>query len=84
MFRIYVERKDGFQSEDVSKGAATRIFSEPQSDSVVYTELETDPADIPTVTGFIGFNKKELDSYREKMGLAMDLADIQFLQDYFK
>ena len=28
-------------------------------------------ADIPTVTGFIGFNKKELDSYREKMGLAM-------------
>ena len=46
MFRIYVERKPGFQSEDVSKEAATRIFSEPQRDSVVYTELATDPADI--------------------------------------
>ena len=210
MFRIYVERKPGFQSEaasilgeingflgissvkgvryfnrydventseDVSKMAALRIFSEPQSDSVAYTELPTDPADtviiweylpgqydqradsaeqclsllresmrstatvgtepprvrcakmvilngtvsadevariqkylinpvdsrlakaeipetlemktevpadIPTVEGFNALNKKELDSYREKMGLAMDLADIQFLQDYFK
>ncbi|WP_296332394.1 phosphoribosylformylglycinamidine synthase [uncultured Treponema sp.] len=210
MFRIYVERKPGFQSEassilgeingflgissvkgvryfnrydientseDVSKMAALRIFSEPQSDSVVYTSLETDPsdtviiweylpgqydqradsaeqclsllresmrstatvgtepprvrcakmvilsgnvsadevariqkylinpvdsrlakaeipetlemktevpADIPTVEGFNSLGKKELDAYREKMGLAMDLADIQFLQDYFK
>ena len=210
MFRIYVERKPGFQSEaqsilseingflgissvkgvryfnrydientseDVSKMAALRIFSEPQSDSVVYTELSCDPADtviiweylpgqydqradsaeqclsllresmrstakvgtepprvrcakmvilsgtvsadevakiqkylinpvdsrlakseitetlemktetpadIPTVEGFNSLGKKELDAYREKMGLAMDLADIQFLQDYFK
>ena len=153
-----------FESEDVSKAAAARIFSESQSDSVVYTDLPTDPADtviiweylpgqydqradsaeqclsllresmkntatvgtepprvrctkmvilsgsvsadevariqkylinpvdsrlasaeipetlemkseipadIPTVDGFISFNKKELDFYREKMGLAM-------------
>lgn len=210
MFRIYVERKPGFQSEaqsifseitgflgissvtgvryfnrydientseEVFKTAALRIFSEPQSDSVVYTEVDSKPedtvivweylpgqydqradsaeqclsllresmkatvqvgsepprvrcakvvilsgavsadevakiqnylvnpvdsrltdskvpetleiksdvpSDIPVVKGFIKYGKKELDAYRNKMGLAMDLADIKYLQDYFK
>ena len=42
------------------------------------------PEDIPVVKGFIGFNDKKLEEYRNKMGLAMDFADIKFLQDYFK
>ena len=42
------------------------------------------PADIPVVKGFINFNDKQLEKYRNEMGLAMDLADIKFLQDYFK
>ncbi|WP_191013323.1 phosphoribosylformylglycinamidine synthase [Treponema zioleckii] len=42
------------------------------------------PGDIPTVEGFIKFGKKELEEYRNKMGLAMDYADIEFLQKYFK
>lgn len=42
------------------------------------------PDDIPVVKGFIGFNDKKLEDYRNKMGLAMDFADIKFLQDYFK
>ena len=210
MFRIYVERKPGFQSEaqgilseingflgissvkgvryfnrydientseDVFKAAAVRIFSEPQSDCLYFTEVETNaddtvivweylpgqydqrsdsaeqclsllresmknsakvgtepprvrcakmvilsgnvsaeetakiqnylvnpvdsrltdskipetleikanvPEDVPVVEGFISFSKNELDEYRQKMGLAMDLADILFLQDYFK
>lgn len=41
------------------------------------------PADIPVVQGFISWNDKNLEDYRKKMGLAMDLADIKFLQDYF-
>ena len=41
------------------------------------------PGDIPVVTGFIGWNDAELEAYRQKMGLAMDLADIKFLQEYF-
>ena len=41
------------------------------------------PDDIPVVDGFIGWNDDELDAYRNKMGLAMDLADIKFLQEYF-
>ena len=48
-------------------------------------EMKTEtPADIPTVTGFIKFKKAELEDYLTKMGLAMDYADIKFLQDYFK
>ena len=43
-----------------------------------------EPADIPVVEGFIKMNDDEIESYRIKMGLAMDHADIVFLQDYFK
>lgn len=41
------------------------------------------PGDIPVVNGFIKFKKAELEAYLQKMGLAMDYADIKFLQDYF-
>ncbi len=41
------------------------------------------PSDIPVVEGFIKMNDKKLEDYRVKMGLAMDHADIKFLQDYF-
>jgi len=86
MFRIYIERKDGFQSEaqsilgeingflgissvkgvryfnrydienvseDVFKTAALRIFSEPQSDSVAYTEVKADPSDTVIVWEYL-------------------------------
>ena len=42
------------------------------------------PDDIPVQDGFIGFSDEELADYHKKMGLAMDFADIKFLQDYFK
>ena len=42
------------------------------------------PGDIPVIEGFIKWAEPELESYRQKMGLAMDLLDIKFLQDYFK
>ena len=210
MFRIYVERKAGFQNEaarifseitgflgiggvtgvryfnrydienvadEVAKASAVRIFSEPQSDFVVYDSLEVPaditqiiweylpgqydqradsaeqcltllregmksatkvgteppavrcakivflegsvcaddvlkiqkylinpvdsrladsskpstlrmssivPVDIAVVSGFISKSESELDSYRKELGLAMDLADVKFMQDYFK
>ena len=42
------------------------------------------PGDIPVVEDFIKWAEPELESYRQKMGLAMDLLAIKFLQDYFK
>ena len=42
------------------------------------------PDDIPVQEGFINYNDEELSEYHKKMGLAMDFADIKFLQDYFK
>lgn len=48
-------------------------------------EIKTEsPADIPTVEGFISLNDEDLEKYRKTLGLAMDFADIKFLQDYFK
>lgn len=48
-------------------------------------EMKTEtPGDISIVTGFIKFKKQQLEEYLESMGLAMDYADIKFLQDYFK
>lgn len=42
------------------------------------------PADIPFVEGFISLPDEALESYRKKLGLAMDFADVKFMQDYFK
>ena len=42
------------------------------------------PADIETVTGFISMEEGALSALREKMGLAMDLDDLRFLQAYFR
>ncbi len=44
----------------------------------------TQPGDIPVYDGFIGLDAAGLSDLREKMGLAMDNADIAFMQDYFK
>jgi len=41
------------------------------------------PADIPVIDGFTSFGQDGLAAYRERAGLAMDLADIAFLQSYF-
>ena len=42
------------------------------------------PGDIPVFEGFTKLSESELADLRDKMGLAMDMADILFLQDYFK
>lgn len=52
----------------------------PQS-LVMKTE---EPSPIAVQTGFISFSDEELESYRQKMGLAMDSADVKFMRDYFK
>lgn len=42
------------------------------------------PTTVETVTGFIGMNRDALADLLGKLGLAMDVDDLAFLQDYFK
>ncbi len=42
------------------------------------------PETVPNVTGFIAMDDAELAALLEEKGLAMDLDDLKFLQDYFR
>lgn len=47
--------------------------------------LETnEPSAISVIAGFTKFDSAGLESFRKDKGLAMDLADIEFLQNYFR
>jgi len=42
------------------------------------------PQSVATVTGFIGMDEKALTELLDTLGLAMDLDDLKFLQNYFR
>ena len=42
------------------------------------------PQSVATVDGFIGLDEKGLTDLLDKLGLAMDLDDLKFLQNYFR
>lgn len=42
------------------------------------------PGDVPILDGFISYDKDSLNNFLNKFGLAMDLDDILFCQNYFK
>ncbi|MCR4735020.1 MAG: phosphoribosylformylglycinamidine synthase [Treponema sp.] len=81
---------EGDVSDDEIKKIQNYLINPVDSRLTDDTKPETlkmhveEPADIPVVEGFIKMNDEEIEAYRNKMGLAMDHADIVFLQDYFK
>lgn len=42
------------------------------------------PTEVDTLDGFIDMSAKELEAFLKEKGLAMDLADLKFVQEYFK
>ena len=42
------------------------------------------PTTVDTLTGFLNYSESELAAFVSEKGLAMDLDDIKFCQDYFK
>ena len=52
----------------------------PETLAVQYTAPET----VATVDGFIGLDDTGLSDLLDKLGLAMDLDDLKFLQNYFR
>jgi len=55
-------------------------LDKPETLAIEYAIPET----VATVTGFIGLDEKGLAELLDSLGLAMDLDDLKFLQDYFK
>ncbi|HOQ24964.1 MAG TPA: phosphoribosylformylglycinamidine synthase [Bacillota bacterium] len=48
-------------------------------------EMKVDlPENVPYIAGFTGMSREELDKLRDRLGLAMSMADLEFTQDYFK
>ena len=43
-----------------------------------------EPADVPVLAGFTALDRAGLEGLRSAYGLAMDLADLEFLQAYFR
>ncbi len=41
------------------------------------------PSEVKTLDGFIGLNKEELKAFLDEQGLAMDIDDLMFCQEYF-
>ncbi len=60
----------------------SRLAAEEKPRSLVTEPVE--PPDIPVLEGFILYDEKALENFRKEKGLAMDGADVRFLQDYFK
>ncbi len=52
----------------------------PETLAVEYAKPET----VATVTGFIGMDEKALSELLDTLGLAMDLDDLKYLQNYFR
>ena len=55
-------------------------LEKPETLASVYTAPET----VQTITGFIGMDDTALQALLENLGLAMDLDDLKFLQNYFR
>ncbi|MGM9584813.1 MAG: phosphoribosylformylglycinamidine synthase [Faecousia sp.] len=55
-------------------------LEKPETLAVQYAAPET----VATVTGFIGMDETALSELLDKLGLAMDLDDLKFLQAYFR
>ena len=55
-------------------------LEKPETLAAQYAAPET----VATVTGFIGMDETALAELLDKLGLAMDLDDLKFLQNYFK
>ena len=54
-------------------------LEKPETLAVEYAAPET----VATVTGFVGMDETELAELLDNLGLAMDLDDLKFLQNYF-
>ena len=53
-------------------------------DSFEFIVEEEARGDVEVIDGFIDFNEEELKGFKSQYGIAMDLDDLKFCQEYFK
>ena len=72
---------------DKIKGYVINPVESREASLETVTDLNTQytvPTAVETVTGFTSMSEAELDALLSKLGLAMDLDDLKFLQSYFQ
>ncbi len=85
---VYVLKGDLSDADvDAIKGYVINPVESREADMTELVTLAQDfpePADVEVLRGFLDLNDIELANFIKERGLAMDLADITFLQSYFK
>ncbi len=81
-----VKGADGEQLARIKKHLINPVESEEVSLekplSLVHETVEAE--DVKTLSGFIDYGAEEIAAYHARMGLAMSVADLAFVRDYFK
>lgn len=81
-----VKGADDCQLERIKKHIINPVESEEVSlekpASLAHVTVEAE--DVKTLDAFIGYSDDEVKEYHSKMGLAMSVADLAFVRDYFK
>lgn len=52
--------------------------------TVLEFSLDSEPKPLKDLTGFIDYSEEKLNQVKNELSLAMNLADLKFIQDYFK
>ena len=81
-----VKGVDKKQLERIKKHLINPVESEEVSlgKPVSLAHVTVEAPDVKKLDGFIGYNDKQIEGYHAKMGLAMSVADLAFVRDYFK
>ena len=72
------------QFASVKKFCINEVEARQKDMSVLELSENPDVQDVPVYEQFNQWSKEELEAFRVKMGFAMSLEDICFIQDYFK
>ena len=72
------------QKNDIQSFLINKVESREKDMSVLELETITKPKSVPVLDGFIDMNENQLNDFHNEYGLAMNLADLKFIQDYFK
>ena len=81
---------DGDLSEDDVESIKGYVINPVESREASLEEVETlkidhpEPQPVETICGFLELDSRGLQSFIDERGLAMDLADITFCQEYFR